>query len=350
MQVEAEYAQKDGQCSDELHTDACRCRDPFISIVIPCYNEEQVIELCIERITTILDTVDANYELLFVNDGSTDRTMLRLIQLAQRSFFIKVIALSRNFGKEAALSAGLDHANGDVVIPMDADLQDPPELILDFLEKWREGYDIVYGIRSCRESDTAAKRLTAKWFYRVFNRLSGVEIPENTGDFRLMDRRVVDALKKLPERSRFMKGLFSWVGFKSMGIPYKRCSRVAGKTKFSFWKLWNFALDGLISFSTVPLRIWSYCGAILSLLSFLYASFIILRILIYGKDVPGYASLITVMLFFGGIQLLTIGVLGEYISRLFLEVKQRPLYLVDQIYSFSTNKNDVPLDSKNISF
>lgn len=340
MQAETEHTKTESECCAASKKKSYHSQAPFISIVVPCFNEENVIELFIKRISEVLNKIDADYELLFINDGSTDNTIQQLIELAQGMTFIKIINLSRNFGKEAALSAGLDHACGDIVIPMDADLQDPPELIFDFLEKWREGFEIVYGVRICRNSDTGLKRVTAKWFYRIFNQLSGVEIPENTGDFRLLDRRVVNALNELPERSRFMKGLFSWVGFKAIGVPYKRNPRAAGQTKFSFWKLWNFALDGLIGFSTIPLRIWSYFGAIISFLSFIYAGMIILKVLIYGKDVPGYASLLTVVLFFGGIQLLTIGILGEYISRLFVEVKRRPLYIVDKVYSFSSTESD----------
>lgn len=332
--------------NDENRSNPRYIRNPFISIVVPCYNEEEAVELFIRRISQILKAIGADHELVFVNDGSLDRTLQRLITFARQMDTIKIIDLSRNFGKEAALSAGLDHARGEVVIPMDVDLQDPPELIFDFLEKWREGFEIVYGVRGCRKADKASKRITARWFYKIFNFLSGVEIPANTGDFRLMDRRVVDEIRKLPERSRFMKGLFSWVGFKSVGVTYDRCTRSTGQTKFSFWRLWNFALDGFIGFTTIPLRIWSYLGAVISFISFLYAGFIILRVLIYGKDLPGYASLLTVILFFGGIQLLSIGILGEYISRLFVEVKQRPVYVVDKIYSFPLTPNSPGSDCK----
>ena len=245
----------------------------------------------------------------------------QIMQLADQHQEISLVALSRNFGKEAALTAGLDHARGDAIIVMDVDLQDPPELISDFIAKWREGYDVVYGTREDRQTDTFAKRFTADGFYRLFNKISAIKIPENTGDYRLMDRRVVETVKQLPERSRFMKGLFAWVGYSSTGVSYVRPVRAAGTTKFNFWRLWNFAIDGIASFSTVPLRMWSYVGAIIATLSFIYALIIVTKTIITGTDVPGYASLITFVLFFGSVQMISIGVLGEYISRLFVEVK-----------------------------
>ncbi len=305
---------------------------PLISIVAPCYNEAATVRIFIETITELLSGADFDFELVMVEDGSTDRTRAKLTRLADEHAELTLVAFSRNFGKEAALSAGLDHAQGDAVIVMDVDLQDPPELITAFVECWRDGYDVVYGVRSDRREDTAAKRVSAEGFYRIFNKLSGVRIPENTGDYRLLDRRVVEAVKALPERSRFMKGLFAWVGYRSIGVPYARPARAAGETKFSFWRLWNFALDGIVSFSTAPLRIWSYVGVVVAFFSFLYASFIIVHTLMTGRDAPGYASLLVVMLFFGSLQLISVGVLGEYISRLFVEVKQRPLYVVDEIY------------------
>ena len=306
---------------------------PLISIVAPCYNEAESVDLFVETIFSILSGKDFEVELVFVDDGSTDETREKLCALADRHPEIRLVIFSRNFGKEAALTAGLDHAEGDAVIVMDVDLQDPPELILDFIEKWREGFEVVYGMREDRSSDSAAKRLTANGFYQLFNKISGVKIPQNTGDYRLIDRRVVETIKSLPERSRFMKGLFAWVGYKSTGVLYVRPERAAGETKFSFWRLWNFAVDGFVSFSTVPLRVWSYVGAGVALLSVIYASLIILSTLISGNDVPGYASLLVFVLFFGSVQLISIGVLGEYISRLFVEAKQRPIYIVDEIYA-----------------
>jgi glycosyltransferase involved in cell wall biosynthesis len=247
---------------------------------------------------------------------------------------VKLIDLSRNFGKELALTAGLDHASGEAVIPIDADLQDPPELIGEFVRLWREGYDVVYGVRKLRTGDGLGKRLTARMFYHLFNSLTEVCIPENTGDFRLMDRRVVEALRRLPERNRFMKGLFSWVGFRQTGVEYDHDARAAGTSKFKFWKLWNFAIDGITAFSTLPLRVWSYVGVGISLLAFLYAMFIMFRTLAMGSDVPGYASLIVAVLFLGGIQLITLGVIGEYLGRLYAEAKQRPPYVVGRTYGF----------------
>lgn len=304
---------------------------PLISIVAPCYNEAETVDVFAAAIREALAGADFDFEIVFVDDGSSDDTRDKLIALTQEGD-AKVIVFSRNFGKEAALTAGLEHARGDAVVVIDVDLQDPPELIRDFVAKWRDGYDVVYGARADRTSDTAAKRISANGFYHLFNRISKVKLPEDAGDFRLMDRRVVKAINALPERSRFMKGLFAWAGFSAVGVPYTRPERASGETKFSFWKLWNFALDGIVSFSTAPLRIWSYAGAIIAFLSFLYASFIIGRTVITGVDVPGYASIVVLILFFGSVQLISIGVLGEYIARLFTEVKRRPVYLVDEIY------------------
>ncbi len=303
----------------------------LISVVAPCYNESETVDLFVDAIEKIVADADFETEIVFVDDGSRDDTRARLSRLAESRDNIRVIALSRNFGKEAALTAGVDHARGDAVIVMDVDLQDPPELILDFVRKWRDGFDIVYAAREDRQSDTAAKRATASWFYRLFNKISAIKIPENAGDYRLMDRRVVEHIKALPERTRFMKGLFAWVGFQSIGVPYVRPLRAAGETKFNFWKLWNFAIDGFTSFSTAPLRVWTYFGALVAAMSILYAMVIILQTLIFGIDVPGYASLLVFILFFGSIQMISVGILGEYIARLFAEVKQRPIYIVDDI-------------------
>ncbi len=280
-----------------------------------------------------MDEYELNYEYVFVNDGSTDATLAKLIELSGSNPRIRVVNLSRNFGKEAALTAGIDHVRGNVLVLIDVDLQDPPELIPQFVEKWREGYDMVYGARIRRDEDSMMKRFSAVWFYRLFNRMSSVKIPNNAGDFRLIDERATAVLRQIHERNRFMKGLFSWVGFYSIGVPYKRPARIAGQTKWNYRKLWKFALDGIFSFSTVPLRIWSYIGFVISLMSFLYASFIVIRIVAFGIDVPGYASLLTVVLFLGGIQLLSLGIIGEYIGRLIDEAKQRPIYIVEGVYA-----------------
>ncbi len=311
---------------------------PLISIVAPCYNEEDAVAPFAKAVQAVLEGADFDYEILFIEDGSADGTRDQLVALSKTRPRVRVIVFSRNFGKEAALSAGLDHARGDAVVVIDVDLQDPPALIGEFVAKWREGYDVVYGARADRSSDGAAKRVSAEGFYRLFNRISKIKLPEDAGDFRLIDRRVVRALNALPERSRFMKGLFAWAGFPAVGVPYVRPERAAGETKFSFWKLWNFALDGIVSFSTAPLRIWSYIGVVIAFLSFIYASIIIIRTAIMGVDVPGYASLLVVVLFFGSVQLISVGVLGEYIARLFAEVKRRPIYLVDEIYGADLEK------------
>lgn len=311
---------------------ARRNANPRTSLVVPVFNEAETVELFVDTLCPLLDEQGIDFEILFVNDGSQDNTLEVITNRIARESRIRMVNLSRNFGKEAALTAGLDHAAGEVVIPIDVDLQDPPELIPVFLERWRQGYDVVYGMRTNRDSDTVSKRASANWFYRAFNAISNVQIPENVGDFRLMDRRVVEVIKNIPERNRFMKGLFAWVGFNSIGIRYERPSRSAGTTKWNHWSLWNFALDGLASFSTLPLRVWTYLGGIIAFLSFAYGVFIIVRVLLFGVDIPGYASLLTTVLFLGGVQLLSVGILGEYLGRLITETKRRPLYVVDGIY------------------
>lgn len=311
-----------------------RAPRPTLSIVVPMHNEEAVADLFFDRMEAVLDDLGLSYEIVCVNDGSRDGTLAKVRARQAVNPRVKLIDLSRNFGKELALTAGLDHASGEAVIPIDADLQDPPELIGEFVRLWREGYDVVYGVRKLRTGDGLGKRLTARMFYHLFNSLTEVRIPENTGDFRLMDRRVVEALRRLPERNRFMKGLFSWVGFRQTGVEYDHDARAAGTSKFKFWKLWNFAIDGITAFSTLPLRVWSYVGVGISLLAFLYAMFIMFRTLAMGSDVPGYASLIVAVLFLGGIQLITLGVIGEYLGRLYAEAKQRPPYVVGRTYGF----------------
>ena len=306
--------------------------NPTISIIAPCYNEEETIEPFLRRIEEILAQINESYEIVFINDGSKDNTLNVLLNAKQNFKNIRIINFSRNFGKEAALTAGLDKARGEAAIPIDVDLQDPPELIKDLVAKWREGYDVVLAKRADRTSDSFAKRVSADLFYKLNGKISNVDIPNNVGDFRLMSKRVVEALKQLPENQRFMKGLFAWVGFKTTVIEYVREKREAGQSSFNGWKLWNFALDGITSFSTLPLRIWLYIGALVSFLSFLYGSFIILKTLIFGVDLPGYASLAVIMLFLGGIQLIGIGILGEYIGRIYSESKRRPSYIIEGEY------------------
>ncbi len=307
-------------------------RQLFLSIVAPCYNEEAVIDIFLEKIFYIMQKLGKNFEIVFVNDGSRDAT-LEILQAKSKAFAeVRVINLSRNFGKEAALTAGIDTSRGEVVVPIDVDLQDPPELILEFVKKYEEGYDVVVGKRIDRSTDSRAKRVSAETFYKLHNKISDIEIPHNVGDYRLMSRRVVEELKKLPETQRFMKGIFAWLGFKTAVIEYKRESRVAGESSFNGWKLWNFALDGITSFSTAPLRVWLYLGMVLAFIAFIYGSWIIIKTLLFGADSPGYASMITVILFLGGIQLMGIGILGEYIGRIYLESKNRPVYIVEDEY------------------
>lgn len=305
-----------------------------ISVIIPVLNEEDSVNPFVDAVAPLLESTGAGWELVFVDDGSRDKTVHALLARRATMPQIRIVSLSRNFGKEAALAAGLDYATGDMVAVMDVDMQDPPALLLDMVARWQEGYDVVYGRRVQRSSDSAMKRMTAGRFYKLFNSIADAPIPDNVGDFRLMDRSVVEALKRLPERVRFMKGLFAWVGFRSIALDYERPPRLAGETKFRYWRLWNFALDGITSFSTVPLRVWTYIGFIISLLSFLYGSFVILRTVVMGVDVPGYASLLAVMLFLGGVQLIGLGVIGEYLGRVFYEVKQRPVYLAARLYGF----------------
>ena len=304
-----------------------------ISIVTPFYNEEAAVDYFYDALLPIFDQIERmEFEVICIDDGSRDATLKKLISKSEKDSRFRVIELSRNFGKEAALTAGIDAATGDAVIPIDADLQDPPELIPEMIKEWLNGAEVVLARRVDRSSDSFLKRKTAEIFYRFHNSLSTIQIPENVGDFRLMDRIAVDALKQLPEQHRFMKGLFAWIGFKTVTLDYSRQPRVAGSTKFSGWKLWNFALEGITGFSTAPLKFWSYLGGIGALVTFSYAILIILRTLIYGVDIPGYASLLVVVLFFGSLQLISVGMLGEYIGRIYMETKHRPLYLIRKEY------------------
>lgn len=309
-----------------------------LSIIVPLYNEQENLDILFERLLTVLERLNTTYEIVCVNDGSKDQTLQGLIEYHQKNPAIKVVNLSRNFGKDIALSAGIDYASGAAIIPIDADLQDPPELIESMVQKWREGYDVVYATRRSRQGESWLKRKTADGFYWFINKISNSPIPRNTGDFRLLDRQVVEAIKKMPEKTRFMKGLFTWVGFKQTSILFDRQPRFQGKTKWNYWKLWNFALDGITSFSLVPLKIWTYIGLIISFLALVYASFLIIRTLIFGIDLPGYVSIMVAILFLGGIQLITLGIIGEYLGRVYEEVKGRPLYLVRDSYGFETQR------------
>jgi len=291
-----------------------------------------MVDLFMKEVNTVLNEINESYEIICVNDASTDNTLEELFQAKEKYPNLHIINLSRNFGKEAALTAGLDYAQGEVIIPIDADLQDPPELIKEFILQWRKGFDVVLAKRIDRSSDSIAKKMTAQLFYKFYNKISHTKMPYNVGDYRLITNKVLHAIQQLPENQRFMKGIFAWVGFKTTVVEYKRDTRTAGKTSFHGWSLWNFALDGITSFSTIPLRVWLYIGIIIALLSFSYGSFIILRTLIMGIDLPGYASLLTTILFIGGVQLIGIGVLGEYIGRIYIEAKRRPPYIVEGEY------------------
>ena len=309
-----------------------------LSIVTPMYNEEDVVEIYLKKIIPTLDKITKQYEIVCVNDGSHDNTWDKLTLHEKDNSHIKIINLSRNFGKEIALTAGLHHASGDAVIPLDCDLQDPPELISEMYQKWKEGYDVVLARRIDRSSDSFLKRWTSKKFYSLLDKISDIKIPANVGDFRLIDRKVLNYLNQYPERSRFMKGIFATLGFKEAVIEYKRPERAAGKTKWNYFQLYKLALEGIFSFTSFPLKIWSYIGGITSILSFTYGVILIIRTLIYGVDAPGYASLMVTVLFMSGLILLCLGVIGEYLSRIFIEVKCRPLYIVMEKKGFENNQ------------
>jgi glycosyltransferase involved in cell wall biosynthesis len=314
-----------------------------ISLVVPMYNEADSIEAFFGSLIPVLDQIDEEYEIICVNDGSSDNTLELIKKMSQINRRIKAIDLSRNFGKESALTAGLHFATGDAVIPLDSDLQDPPELIPALIDKWHEGYRVVQCIRADRRNDSFLKRFTAGWFYQLSHKLSDVPIPANAGDFRLMDRQVVEALKNMPERTRFMKGIFAWLGYDQAQVSYIRPPRYNGTSKWNYWKLWNFALEGIFSFTTLPLRIWTYLGFFLAAAAAFYITFIIFKVLIMGIDVPGYASTLVLLLFFSGLNMIGLGILGEYVGRIFTEVKRRPLYLIKQTIGFDDLR---PSDSR----
>lgn len=308
-----------------------------LSLIVPMRNEQPVCQEFFERVEPILSQAVSSYEIICIDDGSTDGTVEAVTAARAKNPNIKLVSFSRNFGKEAALTAGIDLSSGQCVVPIDADLQDPPELIVDMLAAWRDGAQVVLARRSDRTSDSWLKRITARGFYKLFSGLAKPAIPADVGDFRLMDRVVVEALKRLPERSRFMKGLFAWVGYRQVSIDYVRPARASGTTNFNWTRLWNFALDGIISFSSLPLKVWSYFGLAVSFIALLYMVAIITRTLIYGIDVPGYASTMSIIMFFNGIILITLGAIGEYLARIFIEVKQRPIYLIQDIVGFETS-------------
>ncbi len=299
-----------------------------ISLVVPVYNEEEAIPLFYKSVREYKEFADKDIEIVFVNDGSSDKTENIISALSLADEKIKIINFTRNFGKEPALFAGLEASSGDVIIPIDVNLQDPIDVIPLLLNKWENGAEVVLAKRIDRQSDGRMKRKTAEWFYRIHNKISKPAIEENVGDFRLMSREVVDNIKLLPERNLFMKGILSWVGGKVDIVEYSRAQRVAGSSKFNGWKLWNLAIEGITSFSTFPLRVWAYIGFFVATLSFIYGAWMILDKLIWGNPVPGYSSIIVSILFLGGVQLIGIGVLGEYVGRIYVETKRRPRYIV----------------------
>jgi glycosyltransferase involved in cell wall biosynthesis len=301
----------------------------LVSIVVPAYNEHDVIFEFNRRLSIARQELSLPSEVIFVNDGSTDDTLERLRSLKAADPTIGIVDLSRNFGKEIALTAGLDHARGDVVVIIDADLQHPPELIPEFIARWREeDADIVYGQRASRAGESGTKRLTSRAFYRAINALSGRLIPVDAGDFRVLSRRAVDALAGIRERHRFMKGLFAWIGYRQVPLLYETDLRFAGVSKWNYWKLWNFSIEGITSFSVAPLKVATYVGLLAAILSIVYGFFMVFQTIIYGNPVPGFPSLLVAILFLGGLQLIFLGIIGEYLGRMFNEVKQRPLYLV----------------------
>jgi glycosyltransferase involved in cell wall biosynthesis len=306
---------------------------PRLTVVVPAYNEAGVLAEFQRRLATVLDALDLDADVLYVDDGSRDGTWELIGELAQADARVGGLRLSRNFGKEAALSAGLDHvaADSDAVVVIDADLQDPPEFIPELVSRWREGHDVVYAVRSARDGETALKKFTSAAFYRLMERVSDTAIPRDTGDFRLLSRRALEALRKLPERQRFMKGLFAWIGYRQTGLPYHREPRHAGRSKWSYARLANLAIEGITSFSTLPLRLATLAGVLASLAAFVFGAWVLLKALLWGDAVRGYPSLMVVILFLGGMQLLALGVIGEYLGRTYTESKQRPLYYVEAV-------------------
>ena len=314
--------------------------DYKVALIVPVYNEEDTIATFVSTVESKLEPILEHLEIVFVDDGSKDKSAQIIEELMEHNERIALIKLSRNFGKEAAMTAAIDMCDADALIPIDVDLQDPPELVLEFVKIWREqGVDTVYGKRVDRSSDSETKRISSGGFYYVFNKLSGrVKIPENVGDFRLIDSKIIQTVRNLNESNRFMKGLYAWPGFTSCEVDYVRPERSAGTTKWNYWKLWNFALDGIVSFSSLPLRVWSYIGVGVGFLGLVYMVYILVSTMIKGVSVPGYASLMCVVLFLGSIQLISIGVLGEYLGRVSEEVKKRPVYVVSTIKGKLSNR------------
>ena len=302
-------------------------RSIFISCIVPVYNEQAVIAAFLPALLTQLSDLTTRYEVIIVDDGSFDQTA-EVVRSMMHDQSIKFLTLSRNFGKEIALTAGIDHAQGDVVILMDADFQHPIDCLPKFLEQWANGYDMVYGLRTNRRTESYLKRRFAHLFYWIMEKITNIQLPSHAGDFRLLDKKVINAIKSLPERTRFMKGLYAWVGYRTTAVPFEVNERVAGATSWRFSKLTELAITGITSFSDVPLRVWGWIGCAISAVSLLYAIYIVTVTLLYGADMPGFPTLIVAIMFLGGVQLLSIGILGEYIARIFTEVKGRPIYLL----------------------
>ena len=310
-----------------------------VSIVIPVKEEAEGLNYLFDRLIPIVEKLPTKYELVFINDGSRDNTLNLLLQKQQEIPQIKIIDLSRNFGKEAALYAGFENCNGDAAISIDADLQDPPELITEMVDYWQQGYEVVTAVRKTRDTDTATKKKTAGLFYKIINKISDdTKLTPNAGDYRLLSRPAINAFLQLKERVRFNKGLLTWIGFKEKLVYHEREERVAGETKWNYWKLFKFSIDGITSFSKAPLELSSYIGVLTALSSFVYGSFIIIKSLLFGVDVPGYPSIITFLLFFSGLQMMSIGILGSYIGRIFIETKRRPLYIARKVYEVKKTK------------
>lgn len=302
----------------------------FLTVIVPVYNEQDVLPEFHSRLTAVLNTIEKPCEILYVDDGSKDKSWQILTHYISQDPRVSLISLSRNFGKEIAVSAGLDHAKGEAIVLIDSDLQDPPELIPSFIKQWQNGYDVVYGQYTKRHGESWLKKKSAFLFYRMIHHTTSLKLPKDASDFRLLSRRAVNALKSLKEQHRFMKGLFCWIGYPQIGITYQRSPRFAGKTKWNYWKLWNFALEGITSFTITPLKFATYLGLCTAFGAFIYALITICKTLIFGNEVQGYTSIMVVMLFLGGVQLITLGVIGEYLGRMFNETKNRPLYLIKE--------------------
>jgi dolichol-phosphate mannosyltransferase len=314
-------------------TESAKMRRRVLSVVVPVFNEAEVVGAFYERMSSVLRSLtDLDHELVFVDDGSTDGSLEELRSLSETDPAIKIVRFSRNFGHQIAITAGIDHAVGDAIVVIDADLQDPPELVREFVEKWEDGYDVVYGVRADREGETRAKLATANVFYRILRRFTQVEIPVDVGDFRLLSSRAAAHFRQLREKDRFVRGLVSWLGFKQIGIPYSRDARQAGETKYPYRKMVKFAMDGITSFSNVPLKLASWLGYLASGLAFLYLASVFVQKAV-GGTVQGWATIMVAMLFLGGVQLICIGIIGEYIGRIFNEIKPRPMYVIEDVYS-----------------